>query len=216
MDSGDIFYVGKGSTLSRDRYGRAYETRRRSDFWRSIASKHGFTPEVVAEFDDESDAFRLEMDLIAYYGRKSDGGCPCNMTTGGEGCSGLAMRQETKDKLRAANSGANSFNLGRKFPKEVSDKRIRSLLNGPNSPIGRRLPKEWCESISRSKSGDRHPMYGKFGVDHHRSRPVFLHGYNIVLGSCREAARFFGVSLACMQYQLKMPCGINRFNAEFL
>jgi hypothetical protein len=215
-DTNEIFYVGKGTILTRDRYARAYETRRRSDFWKATVAKHGFTPEIVLEFDDEDLAHRFEIDLIAHYVRRCDGGVLCNLTLGGEGQSGHAVSEATKEKLRIANGGVNAFNLGRKFPKEFGEKKTRTLLSGPHSPVGRKLPPEWRRNISRSKSGENNPQFGKNGIDHHRGHLVLLHGYNMVFGSIREAALFSGVSFATLQEHLTGKSKVNKTNMEII
>jgi len=38
--------------------------------------------------------------------------------------------------------------------------------------LGRKLSKEWCENISKTKVGDKNHMFGKTGVKHHNSKKV--------------------------------------------
>ena len=108
-DTGEIFYVGKGTRTSKKQYERAYVIEKRSAFWSAIVAKAGHAVELVADFFHEADAFALERDLIAAYGRRADGGILCNLTLGGDGSSGLHPSLETRAKLRAAAdlSGAN-------------------------------------------------------------------------------------------------------------
>ena len=60
---------------------------------------------LVQDFPSEQDAFAAEKFLINYYGRVDLGtGCLRNLTEGGEGCSGRICKDETKQKIRQANS----------------------------------------------------------------------------------------------------------------
>lgn len=86
---GSIFYVGKGHK------GRAYAKTNRNRYWHNIANKHGYTIEFVKSNMIEIDAFKLECELIAQYGREN----LCNMTDGGEGTAGYIPSAETRLKL---------------------------------------------------------------------------------------------------------------------
>lgn len=95
LDDGSVFYIGKGAG------GRAWLKCRRNAYWRNIASKHGFSVEIVCEGMDEQLAFLLECELIEATRRKSPGvRTLANMTKGGEGASGFRPTEETLAKLR--------------------------------------------------------------------------------------------------------------------
>jgi hypothetical protein len=85
---GIVFYVGKGC-----RY-RHKSLWNRSQHWKNVVAKHGYTIEIVAKGMTEKEAFELEKKLISEY--KSDK--LCNRTLGGEGTSGLKVSEETKRK----------------------------------------------------------------------------------------------------------------------
>ncbi len=89
---GTPFYVGKGSGK------RAHAHHNRSALWHNIVEKHGFEVELVKEGLEEEEAFQLECDLIAQYGRKDSGkGMLANHTDGGDGVRGAIIT----DRLRA-------------------------------------------------------------------------------------------------------------------
>lgn len=81
-----IFYIGKG------RGDRAFSRAGRNRHWRFIVDKHGYKSEIVRGNMSEACAFTLEKCLIALHG----GPLLSNMTTGGEGASGLiSSRRKT-------------------------------------------------------------------------------------------------------------------------
>jgi hypothetical protein len=76
-DAHGVFYIGKGKGK------RLYTTGNRSQFWKRIVKKHGYTAEILYETDSEDDAYQNEMRLIAEYKAKNQ--CIANMTMGGDG-----------------------------------------------------------------------------------------------------------------------------------
>lgn len=189
-DTGEIFYVGKGTRTKANGYQRAFELKRRSRFWNFVASKVVVSVEVVADFFLESDAFILESALIAQFGRRDKGlGCLVNMTDGGEGMSGNAPTEATRAKRKV-------------------------------SMTGRTLPEEVRRKISASLSGERHPLFGKTRSDETRQRqsasgkgirkggksPVAKKVIDTVTGrefpSTRDAAEFLGLKMRYLSAQL--------------
>lgn len=81
--TGEVFYVGKGTNW------RAWNRMQRNKFWKRVVEKHGRIVEIVEKDIQEWYAHELEIDLIAYYGRRDQGlGTLVNLTDGGEGSSG--------------------------------------------------------------------------------------------------------------------------------
>ena len=73
-DTNEPYYVGKG------RDGRAYDFINRNDFWKRIHRKHGTIVEIYRDQLLESEAFEIEVTLIATL--KGD---LCNQSPGGSG-----------------------------------------------------------------------------------------------------------------------------------
>lgn len=92
---GRVFYVGKGSN------NRAWETHKRSQYWKNIVNKHGFTAHIIQSGMQEWWAFEMERELIAYYGREA----LCNLTDGGDGASGTTISEASRKKISDALSG---------------------------------------------------------------------------------------------------------------
>jgi hypothetical protein len=102
--TGEVFYVGKGVK------DRAW-SKARSRYWMRVVAKHGYTVEIVQSGLQEWYAIELEADLIALYGKASDGlGLLVNLTDKAGGLSGHRHTKDSIQKMRIA-----------KFGKPVSD-----------------------------------------------------------------------------------------------
>jgi len=135
-DSKELFYVGKGKG------NRAYEKDSRSDYWKNIVSKYGYTVEIFAEWKSEKDAFIHEKFLIECFKDLTN---LCNLTTGGEGCSGYIWSEEQKEKLKLRLHP----NLGKKLPDHVC-KQISLTQKGV---LRGKQTKEHSEKISQALKG---------------------------------------------------------------
>lgn len=114
--NGKVFYVGKGC-----RY-RHKSLWNRSQHWKNIVAKHGYTIEVVANGMTEKEAFDLEKKLISKY--KDDG--LCNRTLGGEGASGVKVSEETKRKHKERRSSHEwRANLSKKARERFANPEFR-------------------------------------------------------------------------------------------
>lgn len=123
VDTGSPFYVGKGTSLERGDYRRAFDRWRRLRMWKSVAAKHGVEISVVAEFFSEPDALAFEVELIAKYGRRDKGtGTLVNHTDGGMGMSGYKLKPETIAKIIAYNTG--------RITSEVTKAKISAASSG--------------------------------------------------------------------------------------
>lgn len=89
-DTGECFYIGKGTEK------RAHARDGRNQYWERINAKCGRSVVIAQYFELESDALSYEVDLIARFKPVA------NITTGGEGVSGLKHTEETKEKCRQA------------------------------------------------------------------------------------------------------------------
>lgn len=102
--TGEVFYVGKG------RGRRAWDKHSRSDFWNYVVEKHGLIVEIVAQNLQEWYAYELETELILKYGRSDIGtGTLVNFTDGGEGASGLAQTEYSKELASKRMTGLSNI-----------------------------------------------------------------------------------------------------------
>lgn len=194
-DTGDVFYVGKGTRTHAKQYQRAFVTKRRSKFWQAIADKAGFTVHLYADFFQEDAAFDMERELIAHHKRARDGGTLCNLTLGGEGHAGLTASAATRAKLSAAFSGDKHPNWGRKLSAETCRKKSETLRASPKNLRGKKLPDWWKRRIAAAKVGAMNPMHGRTGASHPRSRAVHDRATGIVYPSVTAAAKAAGLSM---------------------
>ncbi len=126
-EDGTPYYVGKGRG---DRCFVKYNHR-------------GFPPSldriVVLYCDSEQEALALEVELIAFYGRKDLGlGCLRNFTNGGDGVSGYKQTEESNRKNSEWHKGKVSPRKGVKLSQETRDKLSKSHTGKSNGQTGQK------------------------------------------------------------------------------
>lgn len=192
-DTGHIFYIGKGHG------DRAY-SKQRSRYWHNKANKHGYTIEIIATGLTEHQAFDMEREFIAFYGRDR----LVNLTDGGEGQSGFKITEnqknalcrkgaklsdETKEKLRKANIGKKQSietinkrtknQKGRKHNEETIKK--MKIAQSNRSEDTRR-------KIGESRKGKPRPKHVIDAIVKKHSKPVICVETNQTFSSCKLAA----------------------------
>jgi len=134
-EDGTPYYIGKGKgSRYRQRHTVAVPPRERIRF--------------IKENMIEEEAIKLEIELIAKYGRKDLGtGILRNQTNGGDG--GVNVGPLVRKKLSMANKGRTPWNKG---------------------VTGWKCDPDGFENRSRAKSGEKHPMHGKHHTDEARQK----------------------------------------------
>jgi hypothetical protein len=138
---GSLFYVGKGGAE------RARTFRKRNPHHKNIVAKHGPENIIVSLIPcaSEEEAFSTEVQLINSF--RQLGYNLCNMTDGGEGCSGYIKSEETREKLSKAMKGkpnpglaerhrAGKWKRGRTVsPDSIAKRNATRAANGKPNPL---------------------------------------------------------------------------------
>lgn len=158
LDTGRVFYVGKGSG------DRPFRSSSRNQHWQRIVAKAGFAVRIIFRTECEELALFAEEELIAKH--RLIGTPLANLTAGGEGVSGFHRKQtpaeielrrialtgqkrtpEQRERIAAAKKG---HGLGRKLSEEVRRK-IGDAHLGHNRPMeklrGRTRPEHVCAAL---------------------------------------------------------------------
>jgi len=150
------FYVGKGTTTSKEFYKRAKEPHKNTH-WERTVSKHGLVVNVMMSCQTDSEAQEQERKIIKDIGRIDLGtGTLVNKTDGGEGHSGILASAELREK-RSANA---SLPRSEAWIASIRDAR-KDGGNGEVVKHGDKLSEEWRANIAASKMGTKNPMFGK-------------------------------------------------------
>jgi len=120
--------------------------------------KDNFNKEILGFYDTREELALIESLIVSE--ETVDDPNSYNMTLGGIGKQiGCIVSETTKSKMRKPRSEIAKFNM--KKPKSDSAKKNMSL-----SRIGRKLSEETKNKISKSLTGNKNHMYGKFGKNH--------------------------------------------------
>ncbi len=162
LDTGTIFYVGKGSGK------RQFQTSNRNTHWKNIVAKAGgFDSYVLADSLTEEVALSEEIALIDKY--KTAGISLCNQTNGGDGTSGYRHTESVRLNMSVSRKGRATWNVGKKTPAETIEKLRVAKLGKKQTPehiakaaasrIGKSPSDETRRKIAASNTGKRHPEH---------------------------------------------------------
>jgi hypothetical protein len=120
----EVFYVGIGKG------NRAWnQWAGRNKFWENYVNKYGFKVEIVSENLTRNQAGKIEIELIAYLGRRQmeEGGTLVNRSLGGDGGNaGYTHTEEFKQKLSEDRKG-KCTRKERQLSKETKEKISQKL-----------------------------------------------------------------------------------------
>jgi hypothetical protein len=124
---GRVFYIGAGKKK------RAFNKGSRPALWDSIAKNGGYTVKIWADNLTQENAFKMESEWIALYGRRINAtGNLVNVTSGGLGTS--MKRPDLSERNKGNKYGlGNKHNVGKIMPIEQRQK-ISQRLKGRPSP----------------------------------------------------------------------------------
>ena len=152
-DTNEVFYVGIGKTEK-----RAFDKNRRTQYWKRIVEKVGYSVNIIHKDIDYEEAKNIEILLIEKYGRKDLGtGNLVNMTDGGDGCLGVIVSEETRQKLA-------KLATGRTFSEETRQKMSKERIGEKNSFFGKTHSEEAKQKIgelAKERIGEKNSFFGK-------------------------------------------------------
>lgn len=122
-DTKELFYIGKGTEALNFKHKRAFALNGRNQYWKNKVAKHGgFTVEILACWEKESEAFEHEKFLILCFKDKV-----VNLTAGGEGCKGRKHTSEEKEKRANSLRGLKRTDKALKNMSEAQKKNKKAL-----------------------------------------------------------------------------------------
>lgn len=170
LDTGEIFYVGRGTTNKKasgmcdtNTYSRAFCYHKHNKHWINITNKTDWAVEIIADYLSWGDSVKLEMMTIKKYGRKNlNEGSLVNFTDGGEGSLGLIPSElsiETQRKRMSSISNPMKNEINRKKQSE------RMKKNNPMKDFN--IQNKQSESMKNYylENPEGHPMKGKLRED---------------------------------------------------
>lgn len=145
---GTPFYVGKGA----DR--RSHSNKSRNKHHKNTTAKYGWENILVYVFpcDSEAQALADEIQQIAQLRREGYG--LCNLTDGGEGCSGLVHTFETRRNL--ANTSAGNRNAAVPCSAKKAARISAALIGSVPWNKGKKVLPEHAANIAAKKRGTKH------------------------------------------------------------
>lgn len=176
-DTGRPFYIGQGVKPTKyypsTEYERAHSTTDRGSHWENVVKKCGYTVEIMIDDLREDEVNAKEIEMIALYGRTSNGGILVNKTDGGEGNKGYIPTAETKQKLRDVNLIP--------LDKNIFDNSFPCPITGCHHWIGGGVMSERKKKAYINVDGKSHPAQ-KFLYEYYNS--IKLTNRQLVFTSC--------------------------------
>lgn len=159
LDTGDVFYVGRGKLGPRSiSPARAYSKVGRNYIWHGIVNRnHGnYCVEIVEWRQFAEEVNQLERDYIKKFGKIIDStGTLCNFTDGGEGVEGYFHTDETKEKLKSAHA-KNPDRIERFKSEEFKKARLEKVKNLPSPRLGTTCSDAAKMKMSLAHKGGKH------------------------------------------------------------
>lgn len=180
-DSNKPFYVGKGKGH------RAYVQTGRSEYWQRVASKHGYSIDILFDGLTEREALDEEISVIAelrYHGFELT-----NHTDGGEGASGYKVSPETRAKISAIHKGrvkSEQERLNMSLAQTGKPKSKESVEKMRLSLTGKRQSKETIDKRKATMEGIK--------PNSDRNFYLFFSKHDVFYGTRLEFCKYSGIT----------------------
>jgi predicted CopG family antitoxin len=196
LDKNEPFYIGIGSDKT---YSRSKQKTNRNKYWQNIVKLTTYEIEILLDDLTWEEVCKKEIEFIKLYGRKDlNKGSLCNCTNGGEGVVGLITSEETKNKIRIANTG-------KKQPLEQIQKRSLKLSGAGNPWYGKKFSEEYKKKLSDAKKGKKRNSEVMKKLHESRQKKVIDLSTNKTYNSIKELAIFIGKPACTISRWLKKP-----------
>lgn len=150
-DKSRLFYIGKGTA------NRMHSRGSRSQYWHNIVAKHGLHVERLAFWETEADAFAHEKLLISCW---QDLSHLCNLTEGGEGCSGYQWTEEQKSHMR----GKLPHNAGKNWDEATKRKISQTQLGRPRGAQSAEHSEKIAQALTNKAKSSAHAEKCRFNA----------------------------------------------------
>jgi hypothetical protein len=190
LDKNEPFYIGISNS---ETYERAHTKGHRNNMWHKIINKTEYRVDIILDGLTYKEAKEKEAEFISLYGRiNTKTGILCNMTDGGDGTVGYVFEEETREKIRKANTGWKpTEEMLKKMSKARKGKKLSKehRENLSKACMGRYLSDEIKNKISESKTGVK--IGGKLVLDLETG---------VYYDSLKEACEYKGIKLSSSIY----------------
>jgi hypothetical protein len=169
LDKSEPFYIGIGTEISR----RAWEFRRRNQFWKNIVNKNNglYDVELLCRNLTKEEAERKEIEFITLYGRKiNNTGSLCNIQPGGKLHTGYKLSEQQKLHLSLLHPNSKNSRLRKASPEERE-----RILMGRKGRIGANKGTIWSKEVREKMSK------GHLGNSSHTGKIWINNGINCTL-----------------------------------
>ena len=143
-DKNTIFYIGKGKNY------RAWSHAERNNYWHNIVNKHGYTIQILSNWEDEQDAFSHEKLLILCF--RAMNYELVNFTDGGDGVSGMKHSQESREKM--SNTSKEKWK-DKEFSKKMTEIRRNQWTNEARKNASVSSEKIWRDEDVKKKHSEK-------------------------------------------------------------
>lgn len=189
LDKNEPFYIGIGDNSHDGTYPRAHSKKHRNNHWANIIKNTDYRVDIIMDDMTWEEACKKEKELICLYGRHDKNlGCLSNQTDGGDGGTGIIVKEETKEKIRNFQLGLNKKGKpGRVWTEESKQKLSKTITGHKHTEEAKekmRKPRLNTEGYKRPKNKIECPHCGMM------SQPALAHRWHF--DNCKKMSNTMG------------------------